>query len=112
MSPSGQVPLLDISSAKGGRGAVIASITNIGNVTVQDVPWSISIHGGMFGFINISSQGTIGPLGVGNVTSIQSAPSLIGLGRISIMIQLKYAEAWNGTGLVFGPFVFRVLRYC
>jgi hypothetical protein len=112
MNASGQNPQLSISSMKGGKGTLTATILNTGEGSVHGVPWSIWIHGGVFGFINISSQGTLDSLGVGNTTTVTSEPSLFGLGRISITMSVKYAETWNGTGVVFGPFILRVFRYC
>jgi hypothetical protein len=109
---SGQKPQLSISSLTGGRGVVSATILNTGEGVVYGVPWSISIHGGMLGLISISSQDFLDFLGVGNTTTVQSEPSLFGLGRISITMKVKYAETWNGTGFVFGPFIVRVFRYC
>lgn len=109
---SGETPALSISAVLGGKGGITASIVNVGNVTVDNVAWSISIQGGIFGKINISSEGTLGVLGVGNTTTIQSEPAVFGLGHINIEVKVKYAETWNGTGLVFGPYIFRVIRIC
>jgi hypothetical protein len=107
-----QNPLLSISAMKGGKGGVTATIANTGEVPVYDIPWSITIHGGMFGFINISSPGILDFLGVGNTTMVQSQPAFFGFGRVTITMQLKYAETWNGTGFVLGPFLLRLLRIC
>jgi hypothetical protein len=112
VNTTGQNPVLSISTMKGGKGGVTATILNSGEDPVYNIPWSISIHGGMFGFINISSQGILDFLGVGNTTTVQSQPALFGLGRITITMKLKYAETWNGTGLVVGPFILRVIRIC
>jgi hypothetical protein len=109
---SGKTPQLSISTMSGGKGVVTATILNSGGVGAYHLPWSMSIRGGVFGFINSSSQGVLEYLGVGNTTTIQSGPSLFGLGRISISMQLKYAEIWNGTGFVIGPFILRVIRTC
>jgi hypothetical protein len=96
----------------GGRGVVQASIVNEGEVPVSNIPWSISISGGLFGFINISSEGSLASLGVGNTTTIQPEKTLFGFGKISIQVNVKYAEEWNGRGFVLGPFVLRVFRIC
>jgi hypothetical protein len=112
ISPSGETPSLSISNVQGGKGVVIATILNNGEAAVNNIPWSISIQGGIFGKVNISSEGSLGVLNSGNTTSVQSAPSAFGLGRVSIKVNVKYAELWNGTGLIFGPFIFRVVRYC
>jgi hypothetical protein len=112
LNASGQKPSLRISGVNGGRGVVQASIVNEGEVPVSNIPWSISISGGLFGFINISSEGSFASLGVGNTTTIQPEKTLLGFGKISIKVNVKYAEEWNGRGFVLGPFVLRVFRIC
>jgi hypothetical protein len=39
---------------------------------------------------------------------MQPEQTVFGLGKISIQVQVKYAEDWSGTAFVFGPFVIRV----
>jgi hypothetical protein len=112
VNASEQKPQLSISSVKGGVGVVQASIVNEGDVPVSNIPWSISISGGLFGFINISSEGSFAALGVGNTMTIQPEKTPFGFGKISIKINVKYAEEWNGMGFVLGPFVLRVIRIC
>ena len=112
LNASGQKPQIRISGVNGGRGVVQASIVNEGEVPVSNIPWSISISGGLFGFINISSEGSLASLGVGNTTTIQPEKTLLGFGKISIKVTVKYAEEWNGRGFVLGPFVLRVFRIC
>jgi hypothetical protein len=109
---SEQKPQLSISGIEGGMGVVQASILNNGEVPVSNIPWSISISGGLFGFINISSEGSFASLGIGNITIIQPEKTPLGFGKISIKVNVKYAEEWNGRGFVLGPFVLRVIRIC
>jgi hypothetical protein len=108
---SGQKPQLNISSVKGGMG-ILASIFNNGEVPVSNIPWNISINGGIFGFVNISSEGSLASLTVGNTTTVQQEKTFFGFGKISIQVNVKYAEKWNGMGFVLGPFVLRVIRIC
>jgi hypothetical protein len=77
---------------------------------VNDIPWSISITGGIFGFVNISSEGSFASLMVGNTTTVKQDKSIFGFGKISIKVDVKYAEEWNGMGFILGPFVLRVIR--
>ena len=112
INPSSQPPSLQITSVTGRKGVVIATILNNGETAVTNIPWSISIQGGIFGKISISTEGSLGVLDSGNTTTVQSTPSAFGIGRVSIKVNVKYAELWNGTGLILGPFIFRVVRYC
>jgi hypothetical protein len=102
---SGGTPQLQISEVIGGRGIVKASILNNGDVPVSNIPWSMKIDGGLLGWINISSVDSFASLGVGETLFIQPDTPLFGLGKISVQVQVKYAEDWSGTGFVFGPFV-------
>jgi hypothetical protein len=108
INASGQKPLLRITGVKGGIGIVTASVLNQGEVPVSHIPWSIAIHGGILGFINISSDGSLESLAIGNTTTIQPENTIFGLGKISIQVNLKYAEQWNGSGIVLGPYIIRV----
>jgi hypothetical protein len=105
---SGVKPQLHISDVRGGKGIVQVSIENNGEVPVTNIPWSIVVVGGIFGRINITSVDSIASLGIGDTLTIQPDNTIFGLGKISIQTQVKYAEDWNGTGFVFGPFVLRI----
>jgi len=107
INASGQKPQLRISDVVGGIGIVQASITNDGEVPVSNIPWSISVHGGLFGRINVSSDDSFAFLGVGETMTIQPEQTIFGLGKISIQVHVKYAEEWNGNAFVFGPFIVR-----
>jgi hypothetical protein len=105
---SGQNPQLRISDVVGGRGIVKASIANDGEVPVSNIPWSITIEGGMLGRINISSVDSFAFLDVGNTLTIQPDKTVFGIGKISIQVHVKYAEDWSGQGFAFGPFIVRI----
>jgi len=102
---SGLKPQLRISEVVGGRRVVQASIENDGEVPVSNIPWSMTVRGGLIGQINISSMDSFASLGVGDKLSIQPHKTIFGLGKISIQVHVKYAEDWSGEGFVFGPFV-------
>lgn len=105
---SWQRPQLRVTDVVGGKGIIKASVENFGDFPVSHIPWSILIHGGIFGKINISSADSFTSLGAGETLMIQPDTPMFGLGKIAIRVQVKYAEDWNGTGFVFGPFIFRI----
>ncbi|PNX53137.1 MAG: hypothetical protein BV458_05975 [Thermoplasmata archaeon M9B2D] len=109
VNASGIKPQLRVSDVKGGRNRIQASIFNEGEGPVRNIPWNISIRGGLLGFINLSSVGSLESLAMGNTTTIQPELPLLGLGKISIQVRVKYAAEWNGKGFVLGPYILRVL---
>ncbi len=108
VNSSGSKPQLRISEVTGGRGLIQVSILNEGEGLVRNIPWCISVQGGLLGFINISSVGFLESLATGDTTTIQPEKTIFGLGKISIQISVKYAEEWNGKGFVLGPYILRV----
>ncbi|MBN2599442.1 MAG: hypothetical protein JXA75_02790 [Candidatus Thermoplasmatota archaeon] len=105
---SWQEPQLRISDVVGGRGAVKISVVNDGEAPVTNIPWSISVWGGLLGRINISSVDSFAYLETGETVTMQPEQTVFGLGKITIQAQVKYAKDWNGTAFVFGPFIIRV----
>jgi len=105
---SGQKPQLRISNVAGGRGVVHVTIANDGEGPVSNIPWAISVRGGLLGWINISSVDSFAFLDVGETLIIQPGQTIFGLGKLSIQVYVKYAEEWSGQAYVFGPFVIRV----
>jgi hypothetical protein len=108
INASGQKPQLRVTDVTGGRGHIEAFILNEGEGLVKNIPWSISISGGLFGFINISSVGSLETLAMGNSTTIQSEKTVLGFGKIAIQVNVKYAEVWTGRAFVLGPYILRV----
>jgi len=108
VNASGIKPQLRVSDVKGGKDRIQAFILNEGEGMVRNIPWSISIRGGVLGFINLSSVGSLESLAMGDTTTIQPEITVFGLGKISIQVRVKYAEEWNGTGFVLGPYILRV----
>jgi hypothetical protein len=105
---SWQDPQLRISDVVGGWGAIKVSVSNDGEVPVTNIPWRVSVWGGVLGRINISSVDSFAFLEIGETVTMQPEQTVFGLGKISIRVQVKYAEDWSGTAFVFGPFVIRV----
>ncbi len=109
LNTSGITPQLRVSGVEGGRGLVKASILNEGEVPVSHIPWSLKISGGFFGFINITSSGSLETIPIGGTGSIQPEKTTFGFGKISIQVTVKFAEDWSGSAFVFGPFILRVV---
>lgn len=98
-------PELEITEVKGGLGKVSATIENIGEVEATDIGWSITVQGGILGFINVTTEGTIPSIDVGASEVVQTDKFIFGLGWVNITIEVDYADKWTGTALVVGPFV-------
>ena len=72
---------LEIEVEGGFPGKII--IRNIGNETAYDVNWSVNITGGIFGYVNYNSKGSLSlPLQAGNEKKVLWLP--IGFGRLEI----------------------------
>ncbi|UCF13471.1 MAG: PKD domain-containing protein [Thermoplasmatales archaeon] len=72
---------LEIEVKGGLPGKII--IRNIGSETAYDVNWSVNISGGVFGFVNYNSKGSLSlPLETGNEKNVLWLP--IGFGRLEI----------------------------
>jgi hypothetical protein len=82
---------LEIEIKGGLPGKII--IRNIGNETAYDVNWSVNISGGVFGFVNYNSKGSLSlPLQAGNEKNVLWLP--IGFGRLEITAT---ASAFNAV---------------
>jgi len=78
-------PELNIGEITGGLLSISIEIKNPEEVTINNVNWNITITGGIFGLINISSEGTIETLGTGS-TEVVSVSPVVGLGPIEINV--------------------------
>lgn len=103
-TPSPQ-PELTIQSIYGGFGSVSATILNNGTLPADSVDWSITVHGGIFKRINVTTLGTIPTLGNGNETTVKTDKFLFGLGTIAIEVNARYADPVTTSGFIIGPFV-------
>ena len=99
MEPFAQHPEFDVSGW-GGIGLKI-SITNVGDTVATNVEWSVSVKGGLFGLINLSENGSLNSLDVGESISLTLMPFGFGLLKISIEIDASYAEKQTFKGHFF-----------
>lgn len=68
------------------KGATISTELIAGEVPEQNVEWSITVKGGIFGLINVTTTGTIETIGAGEAVPIETDTPIIGLGPIDINI--------------------------
>lgn len=91
-------PIITIDSVSGGLG-VSAVIKNIGDEDGTDVPYEITVTGGLLGFINKTVEGTIDVTAGGEETI--SSGLILGLGGITITVKADIAsETVEGTQLL------------
>jgi len=100
-------PQLTITDIKGGLKTPSVVITNKGNVTATNIPWSITMRGGCLKHINESWTGVITSLASGETITIKPEnDSVFGLGFANISVTVKYAESWTVSVFVLGPIIF------
>jgi len=92
------VAIIEIDSVSGGIG-VNAVIKNTGTADANDIPYSLTVTGGILGGINKEASGTISVAAGGTQTI--SLPMIIGFGSITITVQAGSAsETLQGTQLL------------
>jgi len=97
-----------ITNVAGGIGKVSAILQYYGDVDERYIDWNISVRGGLLGLIKVYTEGNV-TFNVGGNQTIQTDISIIGFGKVDIIIDAAYTEkAWICTGFVFGPFVLGV----
>ena len=84
-----------------GVGKVIANIHNFGEVNISNIKWSISVKGGILKGINVSNNGTIDVIKVGEYVDVDTRYSILGsrifgLGKISITVDVSYELEGEG----------------
>ena len=104
MTPIGDLPFIEIGDIKGGLSKVDTVISNIGTADATNVEWSITIKGGLLGLINVTTEGTIGSLGIGEEVKIQTKGLLFGLGKVDITITTS-TRTKAEQGFIFGPII-------
>ncbi|HEC94621.1 MAG TPA: hypothetical protein ENI45_01485, partial [Thermoplasmatales archaeon] len=103
-------PLLNISKVSGGIGKVCVELMNPGDNPARNISWNITIKGGVYGIINVTTMGSLASLEPGETMVVSTNQTIFGLGLINIMVT-AVAENTKPVykekkGLVFGPFVF------
>ena len=94
------VPILEFKDLKGGIPGISVVLENIGDVTANDIEWSIEISEGsllsmnMTLFLPIISGGTIDELGPHQGETI-NIPLLFGLGQATVTFDCKYTIKTN-----------------
>jgi hypothetical protein len=94
-------PVISIGAISGGLG-ISVTISNTGTAEATDVPWSISLDGGLI-FIGNESEGTIDSLPPETSVTVTSE-FIFGIGRVEILVTTEDNQL-TAEGLVMGPFV-------
>jgi hypothetical protein len=84
-------PSFDISITGGGT-KVQAALTNKGGGNATQVDWTISVTGGIFGRINLSTTGMLPVLGVSETTTVITEQLMIGFGKLTISVHVTCDE--------------------
>ncbi len=92
------IKIIDIKAA---QGKIIASLTNIGNTTIESLHWHIDVKGGIFHNINAGSAGSIPRLTPGESFTFCTGRPFYGLGRITVTIRADYAKTVVTPGRIF-----------
>ena len=103
-------PVLKISSLAGGLG-ITSVVTNIGDVNASAVKVTITVTGGVFGRLDVSSTDEVEELAPQN--SLQSKAKLFRIGNIQIGVTAGASNAdqvsKHATGFLLGPFVLKLV---
>ena len=97
-------PIIQIGDIRGGIFGVSTIISNIGGVDANDVEWSMTITGGISKLLNISTEGTIPTLDVGDEVQVSAKKVFLGLGKVDIIFTANEATKVE-EGFVLGSFV-------
>ena len=97
-------PRLEITSVKGGIGVGMV-VRNTINDTIENIPWDISLKGGLLLIIK-GTGGVIPTLAGGAETTVRSG-MIAGIGKVTITITVGDATK-VATGFVLGPFLLGV----
>jgi hypothetical protein len=88
------VPKAEIGTIAGGIGKVTMQILNTGTAEATDVDWSITVKGGKYDRINVTTTGTISSLAAGGGSQIvQTDKFIFGLGSLTIRLTVDRATA-------------------
>ena len=107
---------LEISDIRGGLGAVIVDVKNIGDAVAEDIVVIISVKGGLLNKIDVYHEcrgcsgcgSTLAPDAI-KTESTAEAGLIFGFGQVEIFVSTSASNADEVTqtldGLVLGPFV-------
>ena len=101
---------IEIPEVNGGIGHITILIENTGEVSLEDIEYQVSVKGGMFGNIDLKENGIVSFIEYQSSEISETSKNIFGLGRITITINVDYAETWTGTGFVFGSFIFGIKK--
>lgn len=92
---------ISIGNVTSSFGTIQVEINNIGDSTATDVDWSITVNGGILGFLDKKTSGTIESLNSGDSTMVES-DFLIGFGDITADITIDtIGKTVEGSILLF-----------
>ncbi len=98
----------EIEEVTGGIGHISVTIKNTGYASLDDFEYSISINGGFGGKIDLSETCALDVLETHASEISDTNEPIFGFGTIDITIDADFADTWEGTGFIVGPFVFAI----
>ncbi len=110
MYPFGPYP--DFSVCSHGGFGISIDITNTGDRDATDFGWNVTVTGGVFGFVNLSENGSLDTLKIAETFPITVTP--FGIGTFTIVIVVDALNAKNqifkGHGFLVVSMVFPILK--
>jgi hypothetical protein len=100
-------PIIQIGDISSTLTAIQANIQNIGGAEATNIPWTISIQGGILDQIDSTTESTITTLPINTEEIIQSTQPLFGFGKVTVTVTAGPATKIN-DGFVIGPFIILV----
>ena len=92
-------PNVQIGTVAGGIGKVTMEVKNIGTGAASNVPWSISVKGGLLGRIDVATSNVIATISAGGAQTVQTDKFIFGFGALTIQLTAGAATA-SKTGKV------------
>jgi hypothetical protein len=87
-------PNVQIGTVAGGIGKVTMEVKNIGTGAASNVPWTISVKGGILHRINVTTSDVISSIAAGGAQTVQTDKFIFGFGALSVQLT---AGAATGT---------------
>jgi hypothetical protein len=92
-------PDVQIGIVAGGVGKVTMEVKNVGDADATNVPWSISVQGGILKLIDVTTTGNISTLAASGTQTVQTDKFIFGFGAITIQLTAGSTSA-SKTGKV------------